>query len=122
MVFSKKPGNSVNIDRVRQMPLKRREFVVPAPEIARPKQVTPRLPRKDMWCVCTVETKGGEVREGVIMDVSKSGARVRFRSKCRLPNVVRIKASRIGLRRFAQIVWRQGFDIGIKFLPARVID
>lgn len=88
----------------------------PAP-IVRPETNQRRGPRKDLWCVCSVETKGGEVREGVIVDISKTGARVRFRNRGTLPQVVRIKGPRIGLKRFARVVWQSTFDAGLEFVP-----
>lgn len=85
--------------------------------VLRPMENKRRGPRKDLWCVCSVETKGGEIREGVIVDISKTGARVRFRSRGTLPRVVRVKASRLGLKRFARIIWQSAFDAGLEFVP-----
>ena len=85
--------------------------------VLRPMSNKRRGPRKDLWCVCSVETKGGEIREGVIVDISKTGARIRFRSRGTLPRVVRVKASRLGLKRFARIVWQSAFDAGLEFVP-----
>jgi len=109
-MFSSRSKNKINIDRVVTKPTR------PAP-IVRPQSNNRRGPRKGVWCVCAIETRGGEVREGVIIDISKTGARIRFRSRGTLPQVVRIKASRIGLSRFARVVWQSEFDAGIEFVP-----
>lgn len=74
------------------------------------------MPRKGVWCVCAVHLEGGAIREGIILDVSKSGARIRFRSRGTLPAIVKIKASRIGLNRFARVAWQTTFDAGLEFI------
>ena len=73
--------------------------------------------RKGIWCVCTVSTDATWLREAIILDVSKTGARIRFRSRGQLPSEIRIKASRIGLNRRARIIWQTVFDAGIEFIP-----
>ncbi|MEP1143022.1 MAG: PilZ domain-containing protein [Henriciella sp.] len=85
-------------------------------EILRPATDKRRGPRKGIWCVCSVFTEAGAVREGIILDVSKTGARIRFRNRGTLPNVIKIKASRIGLNRFAKVVWQSTYDAGIEFV------
>ncbi|MFN3213921.1 MAG: PilZ domain-containing protein [Henriciella sp.] len=109
-MFSSKSKNKINIERAVSGSAR------PVP-VVRPSVNNRRGPRKGVWCVCAIETRGGEVREGVIVDISKTGARIRFRSRGTLPKVVRIKASRIGLARFARVVWQSEFDAGIEFVP-----
>ena len=121
-MFSSKSKMKVDLQRVTGEP-GREEVATPKPApILRPAVNNRRGPRKDLWCVCSVETKGGEVREGVIVDISKTGARIRFRTRGRLPGVVRIKASRIGLKRFAKVIWQSPFDAGIEFVPDHKIS
>ena len=116
-MFSTKPKMKVNLERAVSAPA-RAEDDAPRPvPVLRPAANNRRGTRKDLWCVCAVESKGGEVREGVIVDISKSGARIRFRSRGTLPGVVRVKASRIGLKRFARVVWQSTFDAGLEFVP-----
>lgn len=116
-MFSSKSKMKVKLDRVAGEPA-REPDVAPVPlKILRPMTNKRRGDRKDLWCICSVETKGGEVREGVIVDISNSGARIRFRSRGMLPRVVRIKASRIGLKRFARVIWQSAFDAGLEFVP-----
>lgn len=109
-MFSSRSKNKINIDRAVSSAAR------PAP-VVRPQKNHRRGPRKGVWCVCVIETRGGEKREGVIIDISKTGARIRFRSRGTLPDVVRIRASRIGLSRFARVVWQSEFDAGIEFVP-----
>ena len=78
--------------------------------------------RKGHWCVCTVystdsnRTQQQMAREAIILDVSETGARIRFRSKSRLPKTLFLKASRLGLRRYARVIWQDEFDAGIVFV------
>lgn len=88
-------------------------------QVLRPRKDKRRAPRKGLWCVCSIYAQTGEVREGIILDVSKTGARIRFRSRGELPDIVRLKASRIGLNRFARVVWQTSFDAGLDFIPNR---
>ena len=78
-----------------------------------------RGPRKGIWCVCSVYFEGGVVREGIILDDSKTGARLRFRSRGTMPTIVKVKASRIGLNRYARVVWQSTYDAGVEFIPDR---
>lgn len=121
-MFGSKSKTRIKLERV--VPREPRQSGTPSHSIPvlRPRGENRRGLRKDLWCVCSVETKGGEKREGVIIDISKSGARVRFRSRGTLPNVVRIKASRIGLKRFARVIWQSAFDAGLEFVPNAKIE
>jgi len=116
-MFSSKSKMKVNLERAGTAPARAEEEAPRPVPILRPAANNRRGARKDLWCVCSVETKGGEIREGVIVDISKSGARIRFRSRGTLPSVVRVKASRIGLKRFARVVWQSTFDAGLEFVP-----
>ena len=71
--------------------------------------------RKDLWCECLLTAFGAEVREAVIVDISKKGARVRFRRRGSLPDNVHIKATRLGLNRMARVAWQTMFDAGLEF-------
>lgn len=113
-MFSSKPKTRINLDRARTKP------AAPIP-IVRPRADNREAVRKDVWCVCQVMSRDGAVREGVILDISATGARVRFRDRGELPDLVKIKASRIGLNRFARVVWQRTPDAGLEFaLSARV--
>ena len=101
----------------------RRALVEPTHQFtqsAATKDVKPRTPRKAIWCVCSVASHGDVVREAIIMDVSKTGARLRFHVRGRLPERVWIKASRIGLNRPARVVWQDLHDAGVQFIAADI--
>jgi hypothetical protein len=62
-----------------------------------------------------VETSCG-VREGVIVrDVNIRGARIDFTRALTLPRRVLLVAPGMGLRRWAEVVWRDGRSVGLKF-------
>ena len=111
-MFSSKSKNKVKADLDRAS---NSTAVAPIP-VLRPRGENRRATRKGIWCVCTVYSEAGAVREGIILDVSKTGARIRFRSRGTLPPIVKIKASRIGLNRFACVVWQTTFDAGLEFV------
>ncbi|MEM7329780.1 MAG: PilZ domain-containing protein [Pseudomonadota bacterium] len=111
-MFSSKSKRKVKVD------LRRAEgSTAPAPiPVLRPRTDNRRATRKGIWCVCSVYSESGAVREGIILDVSKTGARIRFRDRGTLPPIVKIKASRVGLNRFARVVWQTTFDAGLEFI------
>jgi len=75
-----------------------------------------RAVRKDIWCVCRIVTENAVLREAVIVDISKTGAHVRFHQRGLLPPMVRIKAGRIGLNRMARVAWQSMTDAGLEFV------
>lgn len=114
-MFSSKSKSKVKVDLKRAA---NSSAALPIP-ILRPRVDGRRAIRKGVWCVCSISFEGGEVREGIILDLSKTGARIRFRSRGTMPPLVRIKATRIGLNRYARVVWQSAFDAGLDFVPNR---
>lgn len=113
-MFSSKSRAKVNLDRAEGSTAR-----VPIP-VLRPMSEKRRSARKGVWCVCTLYSQDGATWEGIILDVSKSGARIRRRTRGTLPGIIKIKASRIGLNRFARVVWQTTFDVGLEFVaPVR---
>ena len=117
-MFSTKPKAKIDLNRAQSS-------TAPAPiPILRPQSEKRKGERKGVWCVCTLISEDGATWDAVILDVSKSGARIRRRTRGTLPQIVKIKASRIGLNRFARVVWQTTFDAGLEFIaptqkPAR---
>lgn len=113
-MFSSRSKAKVDLDRARGSTAK-----VPIP-VLRPQSEKRRGERKGVWCVCSLYSQDGATWEGIILDVSKSGARIRRRARGTLPRIVKIKASRVGLNRFARVVWQTAFDAGLEFVtPAQ---
>lgn len=115
-MFSSKTKGKLKIDLDRAVSSSAKPPPIP---VIRPRQDKRRAPRKGVWCVCSVISQSGAIREGIILDVSKTGARVRFRNRGTLPPIVKVKASRIGLNRFARVVWQTTFDAGIEFVVSQ---
>lgn len=92
------------------------------PSVPAAPPVTSRAPdkrdtkRSPSWCVCTVKYASGEVRTGVVLDRSGSGARIRFRSRGQLPARIRLTAARLSIDAEADVVWQRGFDAGLRFV------
>ncbi|NQY97188.1 MAG: PilZ domain-containing protein [Henriciella sp.] len=113
-MFSSRTKAKVDLDRAQGS-----SAPVPIP-ILRPRAEQRKGERKGVWCVCSIYSEDGATWEAIILDVSKSGARIRRRTRGTLPRIVKIKASRIGLHRFARVVWQTTFDAGLEFIaPAK---
>ena len=80
---------------------------------------TRRLPRSDRqstWATCVLvwEPKGRE--EGVCVDISGTGARIRFSHKVFLPSRFHFVSSKLGINSPAEFVRQDGYDVAIRFL------
>lgn len=72
--------------------------------------------RQDAWAVCSVISREGHRVDGVMLNLSTSGARVRFRSRSSLPEVVRLSSSRYKVNRLAEVIWQDTYDAGLHFI------
>ncbi len=89
--------------------------VAPKPgPAARPK--TWRPPRENCWYTCTIRLAGGGSMEGIMVDRTDQGARIRFVSHSRLSDTVILRVPRLGWQRKAQVVWQTRGDAGLRFL------
>ncbi|MEO1661491.1 MAG: hypothetical protein AAFR51_10920 [Pseudomonadota bacterium] len=79
-------------------------------------EATPLSEFKDVWCVCQIRLETGHVREGVLIGLNSTRARVRFREKSTLSEKVRLKTSRLGLDAPAKLVWQSDFDAEFVFI------
>ena len=77
---------------------------------------TPSSEFKDIWCICQIALDTGNVREGVLIGLSSTRARVRFREKSALSERVRLKTSRLNLDVPAKLVWHNDFDAEFVFV------
>jgi hypothetical protein len=97
-------------DRIRRLASAPASGVEPA--------VRPRVDATDRepeFTFGAVESSCG-VREGVIVrDVNTSGARIDFARTLALPSRVLVVAPGIGLRCWAEVVWRDSRSAGLKF-------
>jgi hypothetical protein len=70
---------------------------------------------KDVWCVCTIYTDRGATRDGMLLGISDTHARIRFPNRSLLSGSLRVKASRIGLNRSARVASQDEFDVILEF-------
>lgn len=94
---------------------------VPVSTVSPVQSMHPRAPRTETWAVMSAKFQTGEVREGVVINLSKTGARIRFHTRASVPSKMIIKCPRYRLHRPARLVWQAGFDIGIQFFDPRVV-
>ncbi len=75
----------------------------------------PRADRKSTWATCVLvwEPKGRE--EGVCVDISETGARIRFRNKVTLPEEFFFVSSKLGINFPAEFIRQDGTDVAIRF-------
>ena len=81
----------------------------------------PRAPRAETWAVVTAKFQTGEIREGVVVNLSKTGARIRFHTRSAVPGKMIIKCPRYRIHRPARLVWQAGFDIGVQFFDPSTV-
>lgn len=110
MVFGKKPGTPISPERLSaalrtNAPADQTKFTRRAP----------RADRQSTWapCVLVWEPKGRE--EGVCIDISESGARIRFRNKPMIPARFHFVSAKLGINTPAEFVRQDGQDIAIRF-------
>ena len=87
----------------------------PKPSDHAQSEATPISHFKDIWCVCRITLDSGHVREGVLIGLNATHARVRFREKSLLSEKVRIKTQRLRLDIPAKLVWQNDFDAEFAF-------
>ena len=94
---------------------KRKEApTVSVSRLAEPEQKA-RSRRANSFLEVTVITAHGYKRQGVAVDVSKTGARLRFHTAERMAGPIRLKIPRLNLDTVADIAWHKGVDVGVRF-------
>lgn len=78
--------------------------------------VSPRADRAQTWAVCYVFDPYGDRVEGIIVDFSSSGARIRFRHRTTFAGRVRIQCPKLRLDHLAEIVRNDVYDLGVQFV------
>lgn len=72
--------------------------------------------RAGVYRVVSVTYPSGYVRKGIVVDLSPTGARLRFSQRGELPDQVELRIEgRAGTQR-GEIVWQETHDAGIRFL------
>ena len=79
-----------------------------------PKQMF-RAERSNSFMEVYVITEYGYKRQGVALDVSDTGARIRFHTSESMPPRIRLKIPKLKIDRSADVVWHKGIDVGVRF-------
>ena len=74
-----------------------------------------RAHREAAWATCRVNWPGG-ADSGVLLDVSDTGARVRFNHRPSLPQFVTLQVNVLSLTKNCEVVRTDGVDVGLKFV------
>lgn len=77
---------------------------------------SPRADRQSTWATCVLVWEPKRREEGICIDISESGARIRFRNKVFLPPNFHFVSSKLGINAPAEFVRQDGFDISIRFI------
>ncbi|MEO1476305.1 MAG: PilZ domain-containing protein [Pseudomonadota bacterium] len=65
----------------------------------------------------TIRTPGGQKLRAITVDVDEKGARVRFVGQQSLSGLVDVSINGVCRQRPAKVVWTDGHDIGLQFMP-----
>lgn len=84
-------------------------------DLAKATRRGPRANRESTWATCVLvwEPKGRE--EGVCVDISATGARIRFRNKVMVPARFHFVSAKLGINTPAEFVRQDGNDVAIRF-------
>lgn len=72
--------------------------------------------RAGVYKVVSVTYPTGYVRKGIVVDISPTGARLRFSQRGELPDRVELRIEGLSGIRQGEVVWQETHDAGIKFL------
>ena len=103
-LFGRKKSNKLDVSRIEE------------PDLDEPKQVL-RADRENSFMEVQVVTGHGYKRQGVAIDVSSTGARLRFHTSESMPSPIRLKIPKIKMDCEAEVVWHKGVDVGVRFSP-----
>lgn len=72
--------------------------------------------REGAYRVVSVTYPSGYIRKGIVVDLSSTGARVRFSERGELPDKITLRIEGLSGRREAETVWQETHDAGLRFL------
>jgi len=75
-----------------------------------------QLQRLDTWQRCVLISDMGIRLDGILLDYSRSGGRVRFRTYQTLPAGLTLKVPALGINKRVEAVWQSRGDAGLSFL------
>ncbi len=72
--------------------------------------------REDVFADAMIRTTIGQKKQGVVLDVSHCGARLRLVSADSLTERVQLEIPRLQLKRLARVRWRTRTDVGLEYI------
>ncbi len=72
--------------------------------------------RKDVFADAVLNTSIGEKKQGIVLDMSQCGARLRFVTADSVSEGVQVEIPRLRLKRRARVRWKTRTDLGIEFI------
>lgn len=75
-----------------------------------------RAEREGSYRVAKITYPSGYVRKGIVVDLSATGARIRFSERGELPDRVTLRIQGLSGLRDAEKVWQETHDAGVRFL------
>lgn len=75
-----------------------------------------QLERRRVSCPCKLFSENKLIRSALIVDITKSGVRVKFRVKGTLPRYLHIEAESLGLKRRVRVIWQDSHSAGLQFV------
>ena len=82
----------------------------------RPKIPMPRSDRQSTWSRCVLVWEPASREEGICLDISETGARIRFTHKVYLPDRFNFVSSKLGINVPAAFVRHDLYDVIIRFI------
>jgi hypothetical protein len=76
-----------------------------------------RAPRKKIWAPCQLTWPPNGLVRAICIDVSETGARLRFSHKVVLVDRFRLSCPSLNLDHDCQIIRQDGFDASVRFVP-----
>lgn len=73
-------------------------------------------PRRDTWHVCEIIYDTGYRLAGMMVDISATGCRVKFRIRSDIPPEVTVTVPDLQYEQRAKVVWQNTFEAGFLFV------
>lgn len=87
------------------------------PSMAPKNQGKRKSARKETWAPCRLTWPPNGRADGICIDVSGTGAQIRFSHRIIVPDHLRLASARLNLNCNCEIVRQDGFDASVRFLP-----
>lgn len=72
--------------------------------------------REDVFADIILQTTSGLKKQGIVLDLSQCGARLRFVAADCMTEKVRVEIPRLRMKRIARVRWQTRTDLGVEFI------